>query len=435
MIGYHHICDAEHYFSHQLAKTSLIPDDLRTSGLHLDLRKLPRSQIIGVFCSIFYHQLTSSIPECALAMLSTLCPQLQTFSDSFCIEKDIQNQAFRSLVEAYTALIVRSDRMHLSFWHYWVAPINPVLRLLNKECRIPFLYQPRLFDFQIHAEIQFQLQHFLAESRQSMDRVEANINRFEPHPLDHSLKSATKTFEEFQRHIGQERGRTRSYNFEFMHYLLPTNYFYSPEGVKRLNEYYDLSTRILQRLKDLGTSLAAYDTSIVHMKRQHNRLLAIMASESLFDLGRNGVISVPNFEVSNLANASFVDFQTPSLAPPEDGATRDVFHYSYDLDTVFSPSHRAALRQGVVQLCLEETNVKIVSGFLYTICALWRHVISRSEFDNDLLSAVQRSWSFEQTKAVVEHRELMSYGDESISGDFVRYYREYQLGEEGPAFV
>ena len=368
-------------------------------------------------------------------MSSTLCPQLQAFSDSFCTEKDIQNHAFRSLVEAYTTIIMRSDRMHLSFWHYWVAPINPIIRLLNKECRIQYIYKPRLFDFQIYTEIQFQLQHFLTESRQSMDRVEAEINRFTSRPLDHSLKAATNKFKEFQQRIGQERERTRSYTFEFMHHILPASYFHSPEGIKRLNEYYDLFTRILQRLKDLETSLAAYDISIVNMKRQHNRLLAIMASESRFDLGRNGVISVPQSEVSNLANASFVDFQNPSLAQLEDGLTRDVYNYDYDLDTVFSPSDRAALRQGMVQVCLEETNLNIVSGFLYTICILWRQVTSRSEFDEDLLGPVQRSWSFEQTRAAFEHRKLIGYDDDSISEDFVKYYREYQEGEEGPAFV
>lgn len=70
-------------------------------------------------------------------------------------------------------------------------------------------------------------------------------------------------------------------------------------------EYYDLATRILQCLEDLKTSLAAYDTSIVNMKRQHNRLLASIASRSRFDLGRDGVISVPQSEISNLADASF----------------------------------------------------------------------------------------------------------------------------------
>ena len=77
-----------------------------------------------------------------------------------------------------------------------------------------------------------------------------------------------------------------------MDHILSASYFNSTDGIKRLNEYYDGFTPVLQRLKDMRTSLAAYDTSIVNMKRQHNRLLVIMASESRFDLGRNGVISV-----------------------------------------------------------------------------------------------------------------------------------------------
>lgn len=311
----------------------------------------------------------------------------------------------------------------------------PVIRLLNKECRIPYIFKPRLFDFQIYAEIQFQLQHFLTKSRQSMDKVEAEIGWFELSPLDLSLREATKTFEEFQRRIGQERKRTRYHTFEIIHHILPARFFPSFESTKLLNEYYDLSTRILLRLKDLRRSLAAYDTSIVNMKRQHNRVLAIMAIESRFDLGRRGVISVPQSEVSNLVNASFVDFQSPALAQTEDGLARNMLNFDYDLDTLPSPSDRAALRQGLVQVCLEETNVNIVSGLLYTICTLWRQVTSRSEFDGDLLGLVQRSWSFEQSKAAFEHQKMIGYDDDSISEDFVKYYREYREGEEGPAFV
>ena len=58
VIGHHHICDAEHYFSHQLAKMTLSPDDQKTIDLHQDLSKLPPGHIISAFCSIYYHQLT-----------------------------------------------------------------------------------------------------------------------------------------------------------------------------------------------------------------------------------------------------------------------------------------------------------------------------------------------------------------------------------------
>ena len=50
VIGHHHICDAEHYFSHQLAKINLLPDDLKTIDLHQDMSKLPPGHIISAFC-------------------------------------------------------------------------------------------------------------------------------------------------------------------------------------------------------------------------------------------------------------------------------------------------------------------------------------------------------------------------------------------------
>ena len=44
VIGYHHIYDAELYFSQQLARTALLPDDLETTDLHQGLSELPPAQ-------------------------------------------------------------------------------------------------------------------------------------------------------------------------------------------------------------------------------------------------------------------------------------------------------------------------------------------------------------------------------------------------------
>ena len=59
VIGYHDICGAECYLSHQLARiTWLPPDDLKMTDLHHDLSKLPSGHMTSAFYSIPYHQLT-----------------------------------------------------------------------------------------------------------------------------------------------------------------------------------------------------------------------------------------------------------------------------------------------------------------------------------------------------------------------------------------
>ena len=181
-------------------------------------------------------------------MSSTLSPQLQNCSDIFCIEKDVQNHTFRSLVEAYIIIIMRSDRMQLSFWHHWFAPIKPVMRMLNRECRIPWIYEPRLFDFQIHAEFHFQLQHSLTESKHSMDRVEAEINRVKSRPLDHLLEEATNTFKDLQQRTKQE-GERRRLPFAFLRHILPASYFHSLGGIKGPKEYYLLLRRHIRTIR------------------------------------------------------------------------------------------------------------------------------------------------------------------------------------------
>ena len=51
VIGHHHICDAEHYFSDQLAKLALLPDDVKPMGL------LPPAHVT-LFCFVYHHKLT-----------------------------------------------------------------------------------------------------------------------------------------------------------------------------------------------------------------------------------------------------------------------------------------------------------------------------------------------------------------------------------------
>lgn len=56
VMGYHHICDAEQYFSYQLEKIDLLPDNLKTVTLHENLSKLRLGLINGGFRSVCYNQ-------------------------------------------------------------------------------------------------------------------------------------------------------------------------------------------------------------------------------------------------------------------------------------------------------------------------------------------------------------------------------------------
>ena len=128
-------------------------------------------------------------------MVSDLCPKLREFSDTFCIEKDIQNYAFRSLVEAYGRIMVRSDRMELSAWHHSLIAIDPVMRLLNRACRAPYSFQLLLFGFEIDIDMTYQLQHFATEVKHSMARIEARTISGQSHTLKQRVDTAYNTFE------------------------------------------------------------------------------------------------------------------------------------------------------------------------------------------------------------------------------------------------
>ena len=124
------------------------------------------------------------------SVVSDLCPSLREFSDTFCIEKDIQNYAFRSLVEAYGRIMVRSDRMDLSAWHYSLIAIDPVIRLLNRACRAPYSFQPLLFDFEIDIDMNYDLLRFVTVFKHSMARIEARTVSIQSYTLKQRLDAA-----------------------------------------------------------------------------------------------------------------------------------------------------------------------------------------------------------------------------------------------------
>lgn len=145
-------------------------------------------------------------------MVSDLCPSLREFSDTFCIEKDIQNYAFRSLVEAYGRIMIRFDRMDLSLWHYSLVTINPVIRLLNRACRAPYSFQPLLFGFEINVDMKYQLRRFVTEFKHSMARIEARTVSIQSYTLKQRLDAAYNAFERFQDRVNEKRA-DHEYNY------------------------------------------------------------------------------------------------------------------------------------------------------------------------------------------------------------------------------
>ena len=355
-------------------------------------------------------------------MVSDLCPRLQKFSDTFCIEKDIQNYVFRSLVEAYGRIMVRSDRMDLSAWHYSLIAINPVMRLLNREFRAPYSFQPLLFDFEVNVEMNYQLRHFVTEFKHSMARIEARTVSIQSHTLKQSLDTAYNAFERFQGRVDEKRA-DNSYNYIR---FIPNSW--RPEGMKSLDSYYDFATRVMNQLKALDASLNTYDVDIAEMRRQHKTLLDNVATVRHFEMERTGLIWIPKSELGHFQNVSFIDFQNPS--DQQQNSTDPGKAYPFNLDTIITPSDLSALRLMIVEICSGETNSKIVSGSLHTICIIWRHIKAISAFDHSLLSPVQRSWGFEQIKAIEEHRVAMGYDAGTLAATMQKKVNFFQTSHD-----
>ena len=299
--------------------------------------------------------------------------------------------------------MVRSDRMDLSLWHYSIFAINPIIRLLNRAARAPYSPQPLLFGFEVDTDMRYQIKHFVAQFQHSMARIEAKIVPIQSHTLKQKVDTAYKAVERFQRHVNEKRAE-KWYKYIDFHFL-PNGW--RLEGMKSLDSYYNFATRVIKQLKALEGSLNTYDVDIAEMRRQHKTLLDDLATVRHFEMERTGLIWIPKSELGHFQNVSFINFQNSSAQ--QQNSTDSGKAYPFELDTIITPSDPSSSRLMMVEICSGERYTKIVSGSLYSLCVIWRHIKAGSAFDHSLLSPVQRMWSFEQTRAIEEHEVAMAY--------------------------
>lgn len=297
--------------------------------------------------------------------------------------------------------MVRSDRMDLSVWHYSLTAINPIIRLLNRACRAPYSFEPLLFGFEFDTEMNYQLRRFVTEYEHSIARIEARIVSVQSHTLKERLNTAYNTFQQFQHRVNQKRA-DNGYNYIS---FIPNSW--RSKGMKSLDSYYNSATEVMKQFKVLEEDLNTYDLAAVEILRQHKTFLDVLATVRHFKTERTGFIWIPKSELGHFENTSFIDLQNRS--DQQQNGTDPDKAYPFNLDTIITPSDLSALRLRIVEICSGEKKSKIVSGTLYMTCVIWRHIKAESAFDHDLLSPVQRSWSFEQTVAIEEHRVAMGY--------------------------
>ena len=198
--------------------------------------------------------------------------------------------------------------------------------------------------------------------------------------------------------------------------------------MKYLDSYYDLATRVMKHLKALEGSLNTYDMDIAEMRRQHKALLDNLATVRHFEMERTGLIWIPKSELGRFQNVPFINLQNSS--DQQQNSTDPDKAYPFNLDAIITPSDLSALGLMIVEICSGEKNFRIVSGSLYTTCVIWRHIKAISAFDHSLLSPVQRSWSFEQVRAIEKHRVAMGYDAGTLAATMQNRVNRFQTSHD-----
>ena len=323
-------------------------------------------------------------------MLLDLAHRWESFSSTFCEEKDVINNAFRALVEAYSTAIT-SKHQELTYVSVIVLPWLYMFEFMNNFFETSWLPQPKLYSLQVKAEIRFRLSQFIEESIAALDRIDKKSptsRRF--HSLtSQTLGGAINTITAHQRDlevkIAETPWRQRIQN---------------PKHIKALRDTLALLKRVHKLIFRVKVDA---ETNETYSKRLRSQLQSFR--ESL----KNSL----SIEISSSAVLAFLD--------PLD-----------DLDSI-GEARIVTLRSRIAQVCQDSHHGNSVPRPLQTVCFLQAMGATFSHVDDDALASIQRSWVMERKEAI--HRyQLMTRSDRDSQVDLgLEIYQAYKDGAPMPS--
>lgn len=345
------------------------------------------------------------------------------------------NHVFRAFVEAYAVAITRSDYMDLSTSSLLIFPTwSHTLRFINQYVLIPFLPEPKLYSLQVKSEIRFRVKQFIDESTAALDRIDASSPSIRylhnSTSLTQLLEAASDAIDTYQQKLHQTMDTLKAHSvFGFL--------FFKPKEISILDQYHALGNRVRSRIRAVKETAEAYEADSRRLMRQLHYLRKSFNYIPSFEFSPTGLVAVPASLLAQVQSPPFFWRRQSSNAGHDSGSsginniTPHANVYYYDLDMI-NDINILTLRSAIVQLCRERKNHNIISGSLYMICNIWTHAITMSEFDNDVLSSVQRSWVLERLKAVRRYEKEIGTDFESVVNLVVGVYQDYQRGTPVP---
>ncbi|KAI4187512.1 MAG: hypothetical protein LQ346_005480 [Caloplaca aetnensis] len=146
-----------------MSTASTVPDELYSS--------LGKLQVPNAAVSISNKLTGHSGKDSAMVALGDLGRRWDVFSQTFYIEKDNTNHAYRALVEGYETVII-SDRRDIYVLEVLFVPGMFIYRLIKDYFQKSFLLRTALYSPQVKAEVRFRMERFLDEAVAALERID-----------------------------------------------------------------------------------------------------------------------------------------------------------------------------------------------------------------------------------------------------------------------
>ena len=325
------------------------------------------------------------------------------------MERDIVNHVFRVWVDSYAKIVATSDTVPFSLVSFLLFPYIHGLRMWNYLFLIPFLPQPRVYDIQVKAEIEFQRQSFLGHSEEALGNIDFSLlsiqNSGVSTSLTQQLGAATMGIEAYQRDLNQSIDALRN-NIRFEG--LRRFFSHESQQIKELRRSSALIDRVLIRLRSLHENVARYESDFKSLRMGLHQLRRSFKYTPDFEFSPAGLVSIPPKLSVELKLPPFLVLKRRGGREEASGSGKSEFvgsydSWAYDLSKV-NDNEVMTQRAAIAEFCKESDNYVMRSGFLYTVCNIWSQARLLSGLDDDLLGGVQRSWVMARDEAVHRYR-------------------------------
>ena len=324
------------------------------------------------------------------------------------MRKDLMTVALQSFTNTYSEAIAISDYRKLSLASFVFDPWRHALRLLNRPWLTWYLPVPRVYVFEIEAELRFQKARLIATIHESLAVLHANspaIGNFDS--IEEAISAFATQLEKVERMIRESDS---------------SRWPWSPNSnrMSMLQKYHELLKRTHDHLVAVFKDAGVYEIMLNRLWNDLQPLRQTFSKRLPSKFTSTSSLAVPEVLVAQIQNVSLVSpWQSLSINQDSDGSKvfdipPNMSLFGYSLNNVDGPQLLAG-RAAIAQHCKEGNIGDNLEDNLYTICTIYHRLAAiMSGLDNDALSSTARSWMVGRARMIQSFEKKMGWDMDGV---------------------